>query len=258
MKLRSLEHKSFIFKLRFMMMMMILFVFYFLPCYCIRTNISKWTPNQISIEFNKQGRSYIFDPINYLYRADAESIKSIINKIKIEKNYEVFLFLINKFDDYFRYRIEEFLNELAYLILDGNKERDHNSVFILYSIEDRQSRIRTGKFTKEKLTDEACELYQNSIKNLLKSEKYSEAIVELFKNIETSIIGLSTFLMIFITVILVCLSCCICAIIQRDPNSFQQVGRTDQIYKTNQETPDRTNQSEKGFGDSSGGASSSW
>jgi len=133
MKLQIFEYKT------ISSIIMILTTLYFLPCDCISSKISNWTPCEISKEYHRQGMSYIFDPNRYLNREHLESIKKIINKTKTEKNYEIFVILINNMDGYLKYRIEEFLEETAFLILNRNIERDNNSLFILCSFQDRQS-----------------------------------------------------------------------------------------------------------------------
>jgi len=172
-------------------LMLILCIFLILNLFsCIYANskFTKWTPKEITLEF-KKGVSSIFDSENFLTTDHAESIQEIINHIKTEKNYEIFFFIINKMDLSITNSIELFLNDLSYHILNGDEERDHNSIFILFSIGDRQSRIRTGKYIRDILSDSACLELQKEIKTLLRSGKYSEAFHELFDNLKIDLSG---------------------------------------------------------------------
>ena len=172
-------------------LMFILCIFLILNLFsCIYANskFTKWTPKEITLEF-KKGVSSIFDSENFLTTDHAESIQEIINHIKTEKNYEIFFFIINKMDLSITNSIELFLNDLSYHILNGDEERDHNSIFILFSIGDRQSRIRTGKYIRDILSDSACLELQKEIKTLLRSGKYSEAFHELFDNLKIDLSG---------------------------------------------------------------------
>ena len=68
-------------------------------------------------------------------------------------------------------------------------EKDKNSLIILFAINDRQNRVRTGKVVKEKLTDVKLTQYLENIKPLLKIGKYTEAISELVDSIFNNLTG---------------------------------------------------------------------
>jgi uncharacterized membrane protein YgcG len=163
-------------------------IFFFFPIITSLSISSGWTTNDITMEYNKRN-SNIFDPKNYLTKEHAESINDIINQIKSDKNYETFLFMINKMHLSYSKNIEEYLNELSYHILKGDEQRDHNSIFILYSIGDRQSRIRTGKNVRDILSDSVCLELQEEIKSLMRSGDYSQAMENLFKNLKIDVSG---------------------------------------------------------------------
>lgn len=125
----------------------------------------------------------IYDPFKYLYSSDKQYIQEVIDFFNEKKKFEVFLFLLKRKSSLDNHNIEVYLNDLSFNLLKGDDKRNKNSLFIAYFMDERESRIRTGENVRKILSDDNCTLLQEEIKSMLKSKKYSGAILELFKNI---------------------------------------------------------------------------
>jgi uncharacterized membrane protein YgcG len=71
------------------------------------------------------------------------------------------------------------------LKISNNEEK---SIFILFSIEDRLNRIRTGNDARNYLSDRKSIAFLNDINHHLKSKDYDQAILDLVKSIHERII----------------------------------------------------------------------
>jgi hypothetical protein len=131
----------------------------------------------------------LYDPNNYLNSNLINEMTQITNNVKKEKNYEVFVYIISSINNNYGYDkdkdIDWFTNDLTYLKLKSDSEKDENSIFIVIAIEDRQSHLRTGRIVKSYLQDSKCSEYLDSINSNLKNGEYNLALFNLLKKIES-------------------------------------------------------------------------
>jgi uncharacterized membrane protein YgcG len=130
----------------------------------------------------------IYDPNLYLNHNSLNEMIELTTNIKIKKKYEIFIYIISSIDRKFGNdkdkNISWFTNDLSYLKLKSESQRDDNSIFIVLAMEDRQSHLRTGRNVKDYLQDSKCSEYLESINYNLKSKDYDLAILNLLKKIE--------------------------------------------------------------------------
>jgi hypothetical protein len=130
----------------------------------------------------------IYDPNLYLNHNSLNEMIELTTNIKINKKYEIFIYVISSIDRKFGNdkdkNISWFTNDLSYLKLKSDSQRDDNSIFIVLAIEDRQSHLRTGRNVKYYLKDSKCSEYLESINYNLKNKDYDLAILKLLKKIE--------------------------------------------------------------------------
>jgi len=140
----------------------------------------------------KQG-DIIIDTNNYL-DINTESYTNILNyskEIQDLRNLKVYIYFIDLISDKYiikgflsnKKEIFTFLNDLAWFQLKGNVEDDKNSLFILFSIGDRQNRIRTGENVMQYVSDKKASDFLNDIKVDLRYEKYNTALENLMYNL---------------------------------------------------------------------------
>jgi uncharacterized membrane protein YgcG len=131
----------------------------------------------------------LYDPDNYLKNELIQDMINLTNNIKNVKNYEVFIYVIYSMNNKFGYDMEKdiswFTNDLSYLKLKSDSQRDENTIFILISIDDRQSHLRTGGNVKSYLQDAKCSEYLQSINNNLRNGEYDSALLSLLQKIES-------------------------------------------------------------------------
>ncbi len=106
----------------------------------------------LATQYKELNKGALYDPNNYLENTD--SILEKLMKINNETRYDTRIFIIDEMKkDREYYDIEEYINKLSYLILDKNKTIEEYSIFALFSIKDRKMRIRTGKYSRELVSD---------------------------------------------------------------------------------------------------------
>ena len=162
------------------------------PSFYMCSKSKEWTIKDLSTHYKTQ-KSNIIDPNSYLTPQHFNSIQTNINHIRTNNKFEIFLFIINKMQISNSKDIDHYLNTLSSNILNQDEQRDRFTIFILYSIEDRLSRIRTGKYVRKYLTDSTCVDLQDDIKDLLKSGDYSEAMYDLINSLQLELNGRTFF-----------------------------------------------------------------
>jgi hypothetical protein len=134
-------------------------------------------------------RDFIIDTDNYINRSGPSYMKILdyIREIQTEKKFLVYIYFISSITPNYKTKgflsttthIEKFVNDLAFYSENGNPEKDKNSIFIVFSIQERVNRIRTGENVKKILTNEKASYYLNSVRSYLKKSDYTGALEEL-------------------------------------------------------------------------------
>jgi hypothetical protein len=144
----------------------------------------EYTPQALTLIQPKYPNTNIYDPQNLL--KPGEKITEVIRlmgNIKKEKNLDVYLYVITRiskdYKSYLEKNIKLFTNDLSYLKLNKDTEKDARSIFIVFSMEDRQSRIRTGNEAIDYLSNSKAKTYLDDVKTHLKAKNYEEAMLEL-------------------------------------------------------------------------------
>jgi hypothetical protein len=149
-----------------------------------------WDPKTLA---ELKDSDFIYDTNNYIDRKSPSYLKILdyIREIQTEKKFLVFIYFISTVSPDYKTRgflstnvnIEKFVNDLAFFSENGNAEKDKNSIFILFSVEDRLNRIRTGENVKKLLTNDKASNYLKALKSNLKASKYTEALEDLMYKI---------------------------------------------------------------------------
>lgn len=181
-----------------------------------------WTPHEL---FNiTQGRDFLIDPNNYINKSGSSysNVEKYVKEIEEIRNFQVYIYFIDsigpgydiKFLFTIKKDIQKFVNDLAFLVSGGNLEADKNSLFILFSIEDRQNRISTGSEVRKYLTDAQSSGYLKKIRSKLQYADYTGALEDLMYNInwrttkDTTFYDLLDNLYIILIVLGLCFCCC--------------------------------------------------
>jgi uncharacterized membrane protein YgcG len=171
--------------------MKILIVF-ILVSFCQSQKTQKWKVEELVKAYNASSNKQVIDPNDYLDNNSLdEKTLTLINTLEAEKKITTRIFIISGISDeyksFFSTDIEKYVNDLSFEILKGNKEDELDSIFILFSINDRIMRIRTGANVRAYLPDSKAKDYLDSLKSYLRSGKYSTAINYLMDCIHTRI-----------------------------------------------------------------------
>lgn len=147
-------------------------------------NTPEYTPQALTVIQPKYPNTNIYDPQNLLQPGvKITEVLKLMDSIKQEKNLDVYLYVITRiskdYKSYLEKDIKLFTNDLSYLKLNKDKEKDYRSIFIVFSMEDRQSRIRTGYEARDYLSNSKAKSYLDDIKSYLKSKNYEDAMLEL-------------------------------------------------------------------------------
>jgi len=208
-------------------------------------NNKYWKPEDL-VKLTPENR--ILDTNDYLEK-ESEDYKFTEEAIKLlekEAEIKVYVFLINEI--HYSYsnhmstskNIELFANELAYSIAQKELEKDKNTIIIVLSIKDRQSRIRTGKHTKKILTDHYAKKYLDSLKDNLRKELYAKALADLIENIVNNVTGNNLseilwewFTFILSVLIIVGIICASIYFFYQDRTIISRLDRIKEITKNN-------------------------
>jgi uncharacterized membrane protein YgcG len=172
------------------MKILILLVFLAISAHC--ANRTTWLPKDLAKSYQKSNNTVLFDPDYYLNdEALTQSTKNLTYELQTNKNFIVRTFIIygiaTDYSNFFSKNIEKFVDNLSMEILGNDKEKEKNSLFILFSIYDRQMRIRTGANVKAELSDSRALEILNSVKSNLRNYYYDYAINSVVKQIYTRI-----------------------------------------------------------------------
>ena len=138
-------------------------------------------------------KDLIIDTNNYLDRRSLSYTKTLnyIREIMDKKKFQVYVYFINSISSDYKSQgflsnnvnIEKFVNDLAFYVEKGRPDKDKNSLFIVFSIDDRKDRIRTGENVKQILTNQRADIYLENLKSKLRSKLYTEALEDLLYNL---------------------------------------------------------------------------
>jgi uncharacterized membrane protein YgcG len=173
---------------------LIFFIICLLLCITVFSTHAPWTAEELDEYFTKQNYPSFVDPEGYVQSEEIiREIKKTIESIYFEKKYETKVFIISemstKYKHYYSKDISLFMNDLTYLIFKGDKTLDADSCFILFSINDKLMRIRTGENANYYISDLLSEKYLNSIKSEMRSKDYGAAAKKLVDEILDRVIN---------------------------------------------------------------------
>jgi len=191
----------------------------------------EWEPEAL-VNMTKKN-DLIVDTKNYIDKS-GESYKTILNyaqEIQDVRRFSVYIYFIDSMSSqyrsgYFSVRndIERFVNDIAWHLVKGKIENDKDSLIILFSIEDRQNRIRTGENVRKYLKDDKALNYLKNLKSKMRGGDYTGALEDLMYNVnwritkDTSFYDFLENLFAFVVLIGLCVFCCVmCAKKQDDP-----------------------------------------
>jgi hypothetical protein len=115
----------------------------------------RWEVDQLLNSFKSSPNKQLFDPDGYI---DDEPLNqqtiTKINTLSDVKHFKTYVFIIDGIaDNYMPNNFESFEDSVSKGILDGNKAAEMDSLIILFSINDRKSRIRVGSNVRTYLSD---------------------------------------------------------------------------------------------------------
>jgi len=188
-----------------------------LLCISVFSTHAPWTAEELNEYFTKQNYPSFVDPEGYVQSEELiREIKKSIESIYFEKKYETKVFIISemstKYSHYFSKDISLFMNDLTYLIFRGDETLDADSCFILFSINDKLMRIRTGENAKYYINDYEAEKYLKSIKYEMRSKDYGAAAKKLVDKILDRVINGNPrleYILAWITIIIIVIAGCI-------------------------------------------------
>ena len=146
---------------------------------------TEWVPEIIYNSTNFQ--SGLVDQEGYLKNFNKEKIFKVIDSLKKEKNIDVTMIYISSISKNYTSGSEKdifrFVDELSALIVNRNRVVDTYSLIILFSIKDRQMRIRTGDEVRKVINDDKAAEFLESIKSELRREDYGNADYSYYRNV---------------------------------------------------------------------------
>jgi uncharacterized membrane protein YgcG len=162
------------------------------------TKTADWSVKDLVTAYNGSSNKLLFDPDGYLNDITLDQkTKDLIVSLQNQKAFITRIFLISGIsNDYKRIvdkDIEKFVDDLSFQLLQ-NKQDEINSLFIVFAINDRQMRIRTGQNVRAILPDSKALSYLKSIKSYLQSKQYSYAINYLMQEVYDRITSPYTYL----------------------------------------------------------------
>jgi uncharacterized membrane protein YgcG len=163
-------------------------ILFILLTYIYSTKTTKWTAKELVQAFNNSPNKQMLDPDLYLEdKTLDEKTLGRINSLESENKFKTKIFLIagisEEYKSFLSIDIERFTDELSREILKGDKQAEYDSMFIVFSINDRIMRIRTGSNVKSYLPDSKAQDYLDAIKSYLRDSKYSQAVNILMEKI---------------------------------------------------------------------------
>ena len=151
--------------------------------------LSKIPPSDIKKE------NIIVDPNNFLSKTTKTKILEKMSKLTKKKKIKNILIIINSLNNSFypsffsSYKdIIKFSEKIIQKIIPQKKIRDF-TILTIYSIYDKQYRIRTGKEARKNLSDLSASNIANYIKSYLKKRSYNYAFDLLYEYIDGCVDG---------------------------------------------------------------------
>jgi hypothetical protein len=147
-----------------------------------------WTVEDLVNAYNLSSNKILFDPDGYLNDiALDQKTQELVMSLQNQKAFITRIVLIggmsNNYKRFFDTKdIEKFVDELSFQLL-LNKQNEMNSLFIVFSINDRLMRIRTGENVRAILPDSKALDNLKSIKSYLQNKQYSYAVNYLVQKI---------------------------------------------------------------------------
>jgi uncharacterized membrane protein YgcG len=121
----------------------------------------------------------------------------VITSLNNDKAFIVRIFLISSIPNDYKYfftkDIQRYVNDLSYQIIDGKKEDERNSLIMLFSINDRQMRLRTGYYVRSYVPDDKAQSLLDSTGYYLRRSEYSTAVNYLMQKVYDRITSPYTF-----------------------------------------------------------------
>jgi len=183
----------------------------------------EWEPEALVNKTLKQ--DFIIDTNNYIDKSRV-AYKNILNyaqEIQDLRKFSVYIYFIDSISSNYtssyvfsvRKDIDRFVNDIAWHLVKGNIESDKNSLIILFSIEDRLNRIRTGENVRKYISDEKSLKYLKNLKSQMRSADYTAALEDLMYNVnwritkDTSFYDFLESLFSYLVIFGICIFCCV-------------------------------------------------
>jgi hypothetical protein len=127
----------------------------------------EWVPDMIVNTTDIQ--SGLIDPENFVnIKSQRNEILELIDQIRENKKMYVTLVYISSISKNYTLGNEKdifkFVDELSALLVNRNRDTDFFTILILFSINDRQMRIRTGNEVRKIINDEKSLEFLNSLR----------------------------------------------------------------------------------------------
>jgi hypothetical protein len=223
------------------------FFFTFLQTLLVGSVFSReWEPEALVNKTLKQ--DVIIDTNNYIDKS-LEAYKNILNyaqEIQDLRKFSVYIYFIDSISSNYtssyvfsvRKDIDRFVNDIAWHLVKGNVESDKNSLIILFSIEDRLNRIRTGENVRKYISDEKSLKYLKNLKSKMRSADYTAALEDLMYNVnwritkDTSFYDFLENLFSYLIIFVICICCCVsCFSKEDDPYNRRDVIAESKLEK---------------------------
>jgi len=198
----------------------------------------EWEPLELANYTRKN--DFVIDTNTYLDKSSQAytNILNYVTEIQDLRKFQVYVFFIDSISSKYNINflvsstkdIEKFVNDLAWYLLKGNVEDDKNSLIILFSINDRQNRIRTGEYVKKYLTDIKASSYLERLKSKLRSRNYIDALEDLMNNINWRITKDTSFYDFLDTLMGVFLLILICVVLFKNKSYRQSRNENQRDY----------------------------
>lgn len=236
------------------MKILLLFLFFTVAFCYNNTFIKRWKPKELA----SYSMNYLVDTNSYIEKSNSsyDNIKEYCDEIYEKKKFDVYIYFIDSIsDDYIdkaskenRKNIEQFTYDLAYERLKGNVEKEKNSMFVVFSVEDKQDRIHTGENIRKIIKDDTAHDLLDQIVESLRKGSYTIALEQLIYSIKLEIIPAPLIFRIMKTLLSIIiflgfwLCCCCCFFVKRErvatrdfqlENQLEKMRKVSEINKNN-------------------------
>ena len=185
-----------------------------------KQDLHHWKVEELfnTIEVNDSKKNYIVDPNNYISTSTKDLIFKKMESISSERDFDNILIILNTINEEYNKDITKFSELLMFDLF--NKTTRNKTILVIYSIEDRIYRIRTGSIAREAFTDKSTENLAEYIKTDLKNQDYDDAFLKLYDNMDKCIKGVEhgcepnylanrIFWYIFLSILVIFGICCV-------------------------------------------------